>query len=623
MPPPRPILLSSLGHSWAVVPEAFHFLPPGPDGYAAVHVLTTTSDAIDRNLGQLLDYFRSRFPDLPVTCTRVADFRELRHERDHAEFEEVLYRWMLDVAPEPSQRHVCLAGGLKTMSAAMQQAASMLGAHQVFHVLAQGIPWDPTQRPREPRTADEIDEALRRGLIHFVRLGGQARWPQLANHRAADYPLDTIALENRIRTVRAPDRSLTRAVRDIIARSIRIAESWPDLDDLPFPEIAAWARADLEWLREPVEHDSPRDRSWIVRLPKVELHTHLGGFASHGPELARVRAAASRPGTFPIAPQPPDGWPLPRQPCDLRDYMKLGDATGSALLKDPGCLRAHCEALYAHFLEQGVLHAEVRCSPGNYAQNDRSAWEVLADIRDTFNRCMHNARQHPGPFCHVNLLIIATRRDRGDFRASISRHLALAVTAAEHWTDTSGCRVVGVDLAGYEDPTTRAHYFREEFTAVHRCGLALTVHAGENDDAEGIWRAVFDLNARRLGHALHLIDSPELMRSVADRGIGVEMCPYANVQIKGFKPFNGTREYPLNRYLSQGILATVNTDNIGISAASITDNLLLAARLDPRLTRLDILRLLRNALDTAFLQPDERRRLAARMAALLHPSQTS
>lgn len=90
----------------------------------------------------------------------------------------------------------------------------------------------------------------------------------------------------------------------------------------------------------------------------------------------------------------------------------------------------------------------------------------------------------------MNLIIIGTRQASGDCRAGIARHLALAVTAAEHWRDGSGCRVVGVDLAGYEVPETRAHYFREEFTAVHRCGLALTVHAGENDDAEGIWPAV-------------------------------------------------------------------------------------------------------------------------------------
>ncbi len=158
---------------------------------------------------------------------------------------------------------------------------------------------------------------------------------------------------------------------------------------------------------------------------------------------------------------------------------------------------------------------------------------------------------------------------------------------------------------------------------MHRVGLALTVHAGENDDAEGIWQAVFKLNARRLGHALHLGQSPDLLRAVADRGIALEMCPYANFQIKGY-PLDAavataspTGRYPLLGYLRAGLRVSVNTDNIGISAASLTDNLLLAARLCPGLTRLDVLRLQRHALDAAFVSPAFRTVLLGRFAAQL------
>src|SRR5690606_37980164 len=118
-------------------------------------------------------------------------------------------------------------------------------------------------------------------------------------------------------------------------------------------------------------------------------------------------------------------------------------------------------------------------------------------------------------------------------RSDISRHLALAITAAQHWT--TGCRVVGVDLAGFEHRDTRAALFATDFEPIHRVGLAVTVHAGDNDDAEGIWQAVFKLNARRLAHALHLIQDPDLRRAVAERHIGVEMCPYANMQNKGYR----------------------------------------------------------------------------------------
>jgi adenosine deaminase len=297
--------------------------------------------------------------------------------------------------------------------------------------------------------------------------------------------------------------------------------------------------------------------------------------------------------------------------------MRLGDATGSALLRDPGCLAEHCRQLYEALVRDRVVYAEIRCSPANYADpaRGRSAWDVLADIRAAFQAAM--AAAPADRCCHVNLLLIATREEGGD-RSRIARHLALAVTAAEHWR--TGCRVVGVDLAGFEHRQTRAALFATDFEPAHRVGLAVTVHAGENDDVEGIWQAVFKLSARRLGHALHLGRAPDLLRAVAERGVGVEMCPYANLQIKGY-PLDGSpgEAYPLAEYLAAGVPVTVNTDNPGISAAALSDNLLLAARLCPGLRRLDLLRLQAHAAQVAFLSPAERATLRRRLGAVSPP----
>ncbi len=580
------VLLISLGTSPAVVPEAFLL----PDvSFEAVHVLTTAS--IKEEDVQFVEiWFRDHAPASELTITRVSQFTDFKSEQDHFQFEEVLYRWWLEKAGE-NPPHACLSGGFKTMSATVQKAAAVLGAAQVFHVLC--------DLHQQPKTADEIEAARSGGHLQWIRLGAESGWPQLRGLTAGDFPLREDRRAGLVRWVSAPDESFRQRLLEMVERSHNIAGAWEDLRNLPFPILATWPKQDIEWLRQPV--DPAEDAGWIQALPKVELHCHLGGFATHGAWLQEVRQAAHQgEEALPELAEPilPPDWPEPKKPIPLQEYMDLGDANGSALLKNPGCLQRQCELLYEHLREQNVAYAEIRCSPANYAGSKRSPWVVLSAIKETFDCCMTS-----DPGCHVNLLLIATRKEKGDYRAAISRHLSLAVTAAEHWTDEKQCRVVGVDLAGYEDITTRAHYFREEFTAIHRCGLALTVHAGENDDAEGIWRAVFDLNARRLGHALHLIDSPELMRSVADRGVTVEMCPYANYQIKGFQPMAGCAEYPLKRYLDAGIRATVNTDNIGISGASLTENLIFAARLCSGLTRLDLLLLIAHAIDSAFISP--------------------
>jgi len=596
-----PHLFISLGTSPAVVPEAF--LLPEVE-FAAVHAITTKNTSI----AELTQWFAERAPEVPLEVTRVAGFSDFRSEADHEGFEEVLYRWLLESGVPPEARFVCLAGGFKTMSAAMQQAAAHLGAAEVFHVICNGEP--------PPCEAAALDDAIASGRVHWIRLGPQPGWPQFSALEARDYPLTAIEAVGIARSVKVKPPLLRQRVQDVLERSRRVDAAWDTLAELPFQTLATWSGPELAWLRGPLNAEG--DADWIQALPKLELHCHLGGFATHGVLLDAVRAGACDRDSLKAIPAPafPQNWPCPDSTISLEEYMKLGDANGSNLLKDPGCLRRQCELLYLHLLEQRVLYAEIRCSPGNYATASRSPFTVLSEIKETFDCCRKSAMADTAIVPTVNLLIIATRRESGDFRAAIARHLALAVTAAEHWTSDDECRVVGVDLAGFESPTTRAHYFREDFSAIHRCGLALTVHAGENDDAEGIWRAVFDLNARRLGHALHLADSPELLRSVADRRIAVEMCPFANLQIKGFALMpdaakSELRRYPLKAYLDAGIRVTLNTDNIGISSASLSDNLLLAARLCPGLTRLEILQILANGLDAAFAHAKHRSRLHA------------
>lgn len=599
-------LLVTLGASPAVVPEAF--LMPGGD-FQAVHVLT--SEIVDDSL--VRDWFAARAPEVALSICRVRGFRDLRTEDDHFRFEEVLFRWWLSIGA--ARPHVCLSGGFKTMSTAIERASEVFGAAEVFHVLAELPPRPGETRPRQPATIDQIDEARTAQSIRWIRLGGRPGWPGARGWKASDYPLHAETSPESTARVSSPDSRLREEVLALAERSRRISEHWDSLAGLPFNELATWSPQNLAWLDGPLDPES--DLAWIEALPKVELHCHLGGFATSGMELEAVRAAAENPSTLPPVRNlaEPNGWPFPTSPIGLEPYRHLGDNNGSALLRDRGCLREQCRRLYKHLCGQNILYAEIRCSPANYSSLGRSPWTVLRDIKSCFDECMNAAVKACMPHaptashCRVNLLLIGTRQPGGDFRAGISRHLALAVTAADHWRQDPGCQVVGVDLAGFEDASTRAHYFREEFTAIHRCGLALTVHAGENDDAEGIWSAVFDLNARRLGHALHLADCPELLRSVAERGIAVEMCPYANFQIKGFAPMPGRPAYPLLDYLKQGVRVTVNTDNIGISAGSLGDNLLQLSQLCPGITRMQILQLLRNAIDSAFLSTMEKSRL--------------
>lgn len=609
-------LVVTLGISPAIVPEAFLI----GEHIDAVRIITSMKTAIE----PVADFFAKHAPQVRVEFYRVDGFADMVTERDHFLFEEVLYRWFLEDLSSPAERLVCISGGYKTMSAAMQKAANLFGAAEVFHVLADRCCADPGGPPREPRDADEVLMARRNGHLHYVRLGPEAGWPQLAQFEPKDFPLHREKGKDPHEwIIRAPDDGLRRYIQSLLERSRAVYGRLDSVVEMPFPIMASWPEPVLKWLDEPL--NPKHDAAWIRALPKIELHTHLGGFATQGRLLEEVRAAADRPHKLPPLREIewPEEWPFPLESIPLRQYMRLGDNNGSYILKDAGCLRKQCELLYRHFQQEHIVYAEVRCSPANYACQDRSPWDVLSDIRSAFSSLMRKAREEGEFFCHVNLVVIATRKGQGNERSAIARHIALAVTAADQWNDSDDCQIVGVDLAGFEDPSTRPHYYREEFTAIHRCGIAVTIHAGENDDVEAIWRAVLDLQARRIGHALHLHESRELMRSFADRRIGVELCPFANMQIGGYTPSDSLRgavsreEYPLVLYLREGLPVTINTDNIGISGAGLSDNILLASRLSPGFTRRDVLQTLRNAADVCFASVQVRNNLIRRISSLL------
>jgi adenosine deaminase len=598
--PGSSILLCTMGVSWQVVPEAFLYKP---DQFREVHCFSTSSDKITPD--PAIQFFE-RYPKIHFTVSLLAGLTDLRTNEDHQGFEEALFRWYLKhLTASQELPFVCVAGGFKSMSAGLQKAAGLFGATEVFHVLAEPL----------PQTADEIERAAADSRLNFISLGPEPGWSRLQMLDPGRFPLRKINPDGSdVVKVTVDNYDLGKLIREDLDLISRRAEGWERAAELPFPSLALWQPRDADWLYGPL--DPNPDVDWVRALPKIELHCHLGGFGTHGELLEQVRAAATElPVTWPEPPALPAGWPRPLAPVPLDDYLRLGDATGRSLLKDPGCLKRHIELLYQCLLNDNIIYAEIRCSPNNYISQNRSAWQVLEDIRATFQHCMDTAKES-GQYCQVNLIIIATRKPGGDL-SDISRHLALAITSAQHIDAPGSCRVVGVDLAGLEAVETRAAHFASEFSAIHRCGVAITAHAGETDDAEGIWQAVFKLHARRLGHALRLHEAPDLQRTVIERRIGVEMCPFANYQIRGFAPMPDRGNYPLPDYLRSGVPVTVNTDNIGISAASLSDNLLFLSELCSGLTRLEVLRLQANALDVAFVSHSERQKIRQQMEAFL------
>ena len=164
--------------------------------------------------------------------------------------------------------------------------------------------------------------------------------------------------------------------------------------------------------------------------------------------------------------------------------------------------------------------------------------------------------------------------------------------------------IVGLDLAG-DEANYPAEMFREHFKLARDAGWGITVHAGESAGPESVRRAIEDLGAQRIGHALSINQDPELVAMMLERRIGIEANLTSNVHTNSVPSYAA---HPLKGWLEMGLLATINTDDPGISPVTLREEFEVAAPL-AGLTAADTRRAQENAVTVAFLSAEEKQAL--------------
>jgi adenosine deaminase len=164
--------------------------------------------------------------------------------------------------------------------------------------------------------------------------------------------------------------------------------------------------------------------------------------------------------------------------------------------------------------------------------------------------------------------------------------------------------VVAVDLAG-DEANFPGELFVDHFRRAREAGLHITVHAGESAGPESVRQAVLELGAERLGHAVRAVDDEATMDLLAERRIGIESCLTSNVQTSTVPSY---ADHPVSIFLRRGLLVTLNTDNPVISNIDLAHEYEVAER-ELGLTLTELRRLQENAVEVAFLTPEEREAL--------------
>jgi adenosine deaminase len=168
-------------------------------------------------------------------------------------------------------------------------------------------------------------------------------------------------------------------------------------------------------------------------------------------------------------------------------------------------------------------------------------------------------------------------------------------------------RLVGLDLAG-DEANFPGELFVGHVQRARDAGWRITIHAGEVVGPESVWQALRQLGAERIGHAVHAPEDPQLMEYLAAKGIGIESNLTSNVQTSTVSDYPS---HPLRTFLENGIRATINTDDPGISAIDLAHEYNVAAPA-AGLSREQIWQAQRNALAVAFISATEKTDLKER-----------
>ena len=165
-------------------------------------------------------------------------------------------------------------------------------------------------------------------------------------------------------------------------------------------------------------------------------------------------------------------------------------------------------------------------------------------------------------------------------------------------------QIVGLDLAG-DEVRFPAEMFVEHFRIARDAGWGITVHAGESAGPQSVWHAINDLGATRIGHALSISEDPALVEFMLEKRIGIEANLTSNVDTSSVPSYAA---HPLKGWLEMGLLATINTDDPGISPVTLREEFEIAA---PKagLTEEDTRMAQMNAVEVAFLSEDEKAKI--------------
>ncbi len=313
----------------------------------------------------------------------------------------------------------------------------------------------------------------------------------------------------------------------------------------------------------------------LRRAPKAELHIHIEG--SLEPEL--IFRLAQRNGVA-LAYPGVEALRAAYAFTDLQSFLDIYYAGASVLLHEADFFDMAWD-YFERAAADNVVHAELFFDPQTHTARGVDIGVVI----DGLHRACEKARAELG--IDASLILCFLRH--------LSEEEALATLEAalpyrEHLVG------VGLDSGERGNPPEK---FARVFARAGALGLRLVAHAGEEGPPAYIESALDVLKVERIDHGVRCVESPALVRRLAEERIPLTVCPLSNVKLCVFRTM---AEHNLPALLDAGLCATVNSDDPAYFGGYINDNFLAAFAALPQLGAREAYRLLRNGFGASFAE---------------------
>lgn len=326
-------------------------------------------------------------------------------------------------------------------------------------------------------------------------------------------------------------------------------------------------------------------------FPLIDLHRHLDGSVrletildlglQHNLPLPASEIENLRPHVQITDPRP-----------GVMAFLEKFEWMVGVLVDYDACRRIAYENV-ADAVQEGIDYIELRFSPWFMAEPHK------LEPASVVSAVVEGIQQGREEFeIHVNLIGIISRTYGVDI---CWKELDALLTQKENLT--------ALDLAG-DEANFPGELFVEHIHKARDAGWRITIHAGESSGPESIWQALNELGADRIGHGVSAIQDAQLMDFLAENRTGIEVNLTSNVQTMTVPDLPS---HPMKAFLEHGMLATLNTDDPGISAIDLPFEFNEAAPA-AGLSLEQIHQAQHNALEVAFISEKEKSALLAKKA---------